>query len=314
MRDSAVLALLLLAMLVVVGCGESAHATGVNDGPSVGQTDITRSTGEPSAVGPQYPDALKKFPVPQGFALGKGGHATVMQRGDLVAVATWKGSGSISGVVEYYRQSLPKQGWGENVTFSSDQSAQFTYTKDLCQATTLVEKDGNDIVISVAIGRTSEDIPTPVPTATPVPTPTRVPTATPKGAVGRNVPPTVVPLATFTPQPLSRGDASTVPAELKDVPVPGGFTLVDGSARRVAQGGVLGMAAADWFGKSSPKEIGAYYRSALAKGWNDDSFVESANEVNAQYTSKKDARLTLLIEVSLFESDTVIHMSLVRSQ
>lgn len=300
MRDSAVLVLLLLAMLVVVGCGESAHATAVNDGTSVGQADITRSTGEPSAVGPQYPDALKKFPVPQGFALGKGGHATVMQRGDLVAVATWKGSGSISGVVEYYRQSLPKQGWGENVTFSSDQSAQFTYTKDLCQATTLVEKDGNDIVISVAIGRISEDIPTPVPTATPVPTPTRVPTATPRGAAGRNT-------------PLS-GDASTVPSELKDVPVPGGFTFVDGSARRVAQGGELGMAAVDWFGKSSPKEIGAYYRNALAKDWNEDGFMESANEVNAQYTSKKDARLTLLIEVSLFESDTVIHMSLVRSQ
>jgi hypothetical protein len=313
LRSVAALALVVLATLVLVGCEQSAHATGVNEVQGIDQTIMKGTIAPQATVGPQYPEALKKYPVPQGFALGKGGLATVMQRGDLVAVASWSGSGSVPGIVEFYAKSLPPQGWGENVVFSSDQSAQFTYTKDLCQATTLVEKDANLIVISVAIGRISEEIPTPVPTATPHP-PTPTPTSSTASAAGRSVPATMVPLATFTPEPLRLGDASTVPAELKEIPAPAGFSVVAGSTRRIAQGGALGMAAADWFGSSSPEEAGAHYRSALAKGWNEDVWVESADDVSGQFTSKRDPRLTLMIEVSRFEPDTVVHMSLVRSQ
>jgi len=310
-RRAAVLALIILA-LALCGCEQTAAAKGVQGDQIGDKVTVVDKDGEPVSIGPRFADELKKFPVPQGFGLGKGGFGTMMSRGDVVAVASWSGGGSVSGLIEFFRKSLPQQGWTEYEAFSSDQSAQLTSFRTQSQATITLEKEGSDIKLSVAIGRISEGIPTPVPTPTVAP-PTATPVATASPVAGS--PSALLPsLATFTPEPVRLGDASSVPAEMKEMPVPAGFKVVDGSTRRIAQGGALSMAASDWFGSTAPRDVGAFYKSSMGRDWNEDAYGETANGVSAQYSSKRDSRLTLMIEISRFEPDTIVHMGLLRSK
>lgn len=116
--------------------------------------------------------------------------------------------------------------------------------------------------------------------------------------------PTVAPVA---PQ---LADASTLPAELKDLPVPAGFGVVNGSTTRVASGGQFSVASATWFGKASVKDVGAFYKQALAATWNEDYYSDSTDALSAAYTNKKDTTLELALEVEKTESGTQVTLVL----
>ena len=100
--------------------------------------------------------------------------------------------------------------------------------------------------------------------------------------------------------------ASVLPDELKSLPMPTGFGVVENSARRSASGGKFQSADAQLFGKMSIEDLNTFYKTRLAAQW--DAIVEDEGSGDLQYTymNKKDQSLTLYINAEQTDTGTTI--------
>lgn len=301
-------ALLSLGVLVV-GCAAAAQqavqqATGVEVKQGGNQVTVKGSDGQSMTVDSSIPDELKSFPVPQGFTSEGGG--TMTAGGDKLAAVSWKGTGQVQSVIDFYKSSLPGQGWKEESTFVSGDGGMLNYSKpDGYGLTVTVSKDdSNNITVAVLGGKSSK---TPTPSTDSAPTPRAQATSKPEA--------TPTPEPTTAPQAPATTDASAVPAELKDVPLPSGFAPVKNSAARMATGGKFQMAYVEFFGKASMKDTAAWYSSNLdAKGWTVDMDNSGEEESVFVCTSKADSTLHLGINVTAGDAGTSILMQLTKAE
>lgn len=230
---------------------------------------IKSQDGSTVNISSQMPDDLKNFPVPAGFKPDSSGSVTSGNSGgDKLAVTTWKGTASLDSVTEFYKKTMPSQGWTEASVVSTDSGAVFSYSKgDQSALTITTGKDGNSVTISVLLTRSG-------------PTPTAAP---PKTA-----------------------NASALPDEMKILPVPDGFSIVDGSAGRVTDGGKFTNADARWFGKTDYKKVADYYRRELkSRGWIEKDGADSDGEVDTHFTNDK-AQLDLSLSVTKTDAGTEV--------
>ncbi|MGE5482761.1 MAG: LolA family protein, partial [Bacteroidota bacterium] len=108
-------------------------------------------------------------------------------------------------------------------------------------------------------------------------------------------------------------DASVLPAELKAIPLPSGFGVVDGSATRSAPGGVFESAEASLFGKLKVEELHDFYTSSLAAEWDEEGWGKSTGggteTLQASYISKK-GDLTLTIDAEGTAEGTTVNIKI----
>lgn len=321
----AVVALAVLAVLLS-GCQQAAQkaveqATGVQTSQKGDTVTVKGKEGETVVISSQVPEEFKSFPVPQGFKLDSSG--TMTQGGDKLSVASWKGNSTFQAVQEFYQKAMPGQGWKEEASFATDTGGMLSYSKgDQNGLTITYGKEGDDITITAMLGKSTAK---PSGSGTTSGSSASGSAAKPAGsdassgakptaAAGRPEP-TPKPEATPTPEAPKTTDASALPAELKDVPVPSAFAIVKDSVMRQAEGGQFKAAEARWFGKTSLKETAAFYAKTMpGKGWNEDSSEggeDSASFLYTNlYTNAKDSDLTLEIEVEKVEAGTEIWMRL----
>ncbi len=100
--------------------------------------------------------------------------------------------------------------------------------------------------------------------------------------------------------------ASVLPDELKSLPMPTGFEVVENSTRRSASRGKFQSADAQLFGKMSIEDLNTFYKTRLAAQW--DAIVEDKGSGDLQYTymNKKDQSLTLYINAEQTDTGTTI--------
>lgn len=127
------------------------------------------------------------------------------------------------------------------------------------------------------------------------------------GTLGQS---TSAPAATGASSGTAKGpklaDASVLPVELKSLPMPAGFGVVDGSPIRSASGGKFQSAEAELFGKMDIKELNAFYKDKLAGDWDlSDEDVETGYLQN-NYINKKDDSLTLYINAEQTDKGTTV--------
>ncbi|HEX2922416.1 MAG TPA: hypothetical protein VHS28_00115, partial [Chloroflexota bacterium] len=275
-------------------------------------------------VGSQVSDELKNFPVPQGFKMDKDGLGTVSSKGDTLSVGEWEGSGTPASVLEFYKKTMPGLGWTEDLSFSTETGGQVSYTKGQSQAVVTINKSDSTTQLSIMVGKSGSlksnsssaggsgagassgtNIATTGSTPAPAAAPTKASAAPTKAAAA-----TPKPEATATPAAPKLGSASSVPDELKQVPLPSGFSVVDGSMMRQAAGGVFALATGKWFGKSSVADVVKFYKTAMANDWDEDYVTTSGDEAICTYTNKKKPELSAEIEVMKEEAGTIVTVSL----
>ncbi len=303
-------ALLSLSVLVV-GCAAAAQqavqqATGVEVKQGGNQVTVKGTDGNSVTIDSTIPAELNDFPVPQGFKSEGGGSMT--SGGDKMAAVSWKGTGQVQTVLDFYKTSLPGKGWKEESTFVSGDGAMLNYSKPdgYGLTVTVSADDKNNITVAVLGGKSSK-------TPTPAAQAQAQPTAKPQASSSKPEA-TPTPEPTTAPQAPATTDASAIPAELKDAPLPSGFAPVKNSATRVATGGKFQMAYVEYFGKTSVKDASAWYTSNLAsKGW--EVSLEQGGEDESVFicTSKADSTLTLSINVSADDAGTNIILSLTKT-
>lgn len=90
-------------------------------------------------------------------------------------------------------------------------------------------------------------------------------------------------------------DVSVLPEELKSIPAPDGFAVVDQSATRSTPDGIFQFAQASWWGPGTISAASDFYRQALAMGWNpgDDSMGQYSFDMS--FVSKTDTKRTLTL-------------------
>lgn len=303
-------AALALLSLIVVGCASngaqttpqatqpasqsaSQQATPTQSQQSGGKVTIPGSNGTSVTIDSSVPDDLKTFPVPQGFT--SQGMGSMTSGGDKLSTGSWTGTGQVQTVVDFYKSSLPGQGWKEEGTILTDSGGFINYSKPggLGLTVTVSKDDSGKITIAVLYGKSSAT-PTPQAQATEAADATETPEAT------------SAPEATSTPAAPAKGDSSLIPAELKDIPVPSGFYLVKDSAIRLASGGQFTLATAEFFGTTSVKDVGAFYKSSLtAKGWNIDTEV-GGEDTYVLACKNSDGSLSLEVSVSTADAGTQV--------
>jgi hypothetical protein len=104
-------------------------------------------------------------------------------------------------------------------------------------------------------------------------------------------------------------DASVLAAELKSIPLPQGFGVVDGSAYRHASGGAFESASAQLFGKMSIKDLSSFYKTALAKEWDINDEDVSTGYLQNDYLNKKDQDLILYLNAEETDKGTTVDIS-----
>ena len=62
------------------------------------------------------------------------------------------------------------------------------------------------------------------------------------------------------------------------------------------------------------KDVGAFYKQALARGWTEDYYTASEESISAEYTNTKDDTLTLSIEVEKTDAGTQVTATLISSK
>ncbi len=158
--------LVVMGMVVLVlasaGCQQAAEkatqkaveqATGVQISQKGDQVTLKGKDGEAITIGSQVPDELKNFPVPQGFKAAKDGFGSMSSKGDALSVGSWEGSGTPDSVLEFYKKTMPGQGWTEDYSFSAEDGGQIGYTKGRNQAVVTVDKSDKTTTISVLWGK-----------------------------------------------------------------------------------------------------------------------------------------------------------------
>ncbi|HEX2986992.1 MAG TPA: hypothetical protein VHS06_02345, partial [Chloroflexota bacterium] len=105
---------------------------------------------------------------------------------------------------------------------------------------------------------------------------------------------------------LKTVDASVLPAELKSIPMPPGFGVVDGSPSRSASGGAFQRAIAKLFGKMSIKDLAQFYGTALAKEWEANNVDSDTGHLQGEFVNKKDGNLILYINAEQSDKGTTV--------
>lgn len=103
-------------------------------------------------------------------------------------------------------------------------------------------------------------------------------------------------------------DASVLPAELKSLPMPTGFGVVDGSAVRSASGGKFQSAEAKLFGKMDIKDLNSFYKAQLAGDWDVNSEDFDTGYLQNEYINKKDESLMLQINADQTDKGTTVDL------
>jgi hypothetical protein len=161
-------ALISLTALGVVACASPAQkaveqATGVQTSQKGDTVQIKGQDGTTLSVSSQLPDDLKNFPVPPGFKPDSSSTGSMSAGGDKLAVASWKGTGTLDSVAAFYKTAMPAQGWTEVSTLSTDSGGLLIYSKgDQNGLTITTSKDADGVTISVLLGHNAA-------TATPTP-------------------------------------------------------------------------------------------------------------------------------------------------
>ncbi|MHB1131827.1 MAG: hypothetical protein ACYC4L_05495 [Chloroflexota bacterium] len=295
MRRVLFVSLVILA-LVLAGCSSpaapaatpaaSSNAPGGGATPAGKPADaitITGNQGEKITVGSGLADEFKAFPVPGGFAFDSAGSMTAAGKdGAKLAAATWKGKVATAAVVAFYKKAATEQGWKEDMSFSDADGGQLWFTtKDgLSYIITYAGKDGAELELNVLASKESK--PTPA-AASPAATETKAAAAPPATPVAS----TPAPAATVAAPALA--DASALPAELKDLPIPGGFGVQKDGIARIASGGQFSMATAALWGTASPEKVVDFYQQALpAKGWQEEAAITNDDGADLAFMMEKD--------------------------
>ncbi len=310
MRKPVLLFITALALLsLVAGCASAAQkaaeqAAGVQVNQNGNQVTVKGNDGNSLTVDSSIPAELKDFPVPQGFKSDGGG--TLSSDGGAMSAVSWKGTGQIQTVIDFYKNTLPGKGWKEESTVVSSDGGMLNYSRP----------DGYGLTVTVSADSSSKEITIGVLGGKSSKTPTPEPTATVEEAVATETPEAKsAPQATSTPAAPQTTDASAIPAELKAVPLPSGFALIKDSANRMAVGGQFAMAMGEFFGTASVKDAAAFYTSNLpAKGWNVDMETGGEGESTFVATSKSDAKLHLAVNISTDDAGTKIYLQLTKEQ
>lgn len=314
-RVIGILVVLIISLTLATGCigkavekaAETAgeRALGIDIDKKSDSVTIKGKDGESITVGSKIPEALKNFQVPSSeFKAGEGG--SLSSGGDTLSTASWKGKGTVDNVVEFYKSSLPKQGWKETAVFTSGDGAMLSYTKDPDESLTITlsAKSGGEVEIAVLLGKTTLK-------ATPVASPrasgassTPTPASTPVSSRPQPTPTTAAPATT---------DSSALPEEMRGLPVVPGYQVVKGSTQRMTTEGKLSFATATWIGRTSVKDVGNFYKNSLpGNGWKEAMFETAEDEVNAWYENVKDPALNLRLFVTKTDAGTEVEIDLMR--
>jgi hypothetical protein len=122
---------------------------------------------------------------------------------------------------------------------------------------------------------------------------------TPKGGATESTKEPEKPKVTPTPRtPVGpkTTDASALPAELKQVPMPPQFGVVEGSTTRTAPEGSFQMAQASLWGPGSIQGTVDFYNRALLADWNPGDESVGQSSFSMSFTSKGDSRRTLSLD------------------
>ena len=303
------------AAVALGGCQQVAQkaveqATGITTDQKGDSFTIKGKDGETVNFNSQVPAELKDFPMPANFKLDSSG--SMSSGGDRVSVASYKGKGDLQSVTQYYQQTLPGLGWKEEGNMMTDDGGVLVYasTKDAADALTVTigKGEGDAVEVSVLYGKSKN---TPVAggtdpisraAASPTPATTDAPTATPK------------PEATATSAPPKTVDASAVPAEIRQIPIPSGFTPLKDGIIRLSEGGSFKMASARYSGAGSVQDVGASLQgSLLAKGWEESEFADTGDEVVAYFTNPED-NSSLIVLVTKTDTGTELNLQLVAGE
>ena len=302
---------LLTFAVLLSGCAQAAQkaveqATGVQTSQKGDTVTVKGKDGESVVVSSTTLEEFKSFPVPEGFKLESSG--SVSSKGEKLSVATWKGKGSLPEVDKFYQKTMPGQGWTEESVFTTDTGSMLSFNKGDINVVITTSKQDDVVDIAVMLGKSAQQPAAATPKQT---TGSSSAMATPTPAKPE---PTQKPEATPTPAGPTLTDASALPAELKDLPVPSGFSLVKDSAVRMAAGGKFQTAVAKWFGKTSVKEVGQFYQKALpGKGWTEEQFAEGEDNIGGSYRNEK-AKMMLVLLVEKTDAGTEILMEVVAQE
>jgi hypothetical protein len=285
--------------LVVAACGGQASSptstvapnksTGAvqSSAPSQGLT-VQGSQGQNVTISGEMPDALKGFPVPDGFTISKDSNGSITANEGSVAVATWSGTGTSQSIADFYSKSLKQQGWTEQFSINTLTGGSLGYTKGGSQATVTIDiSDSKATKVSVALGT---NLATPTPAS---------------GSSTNTVQSAAASVAKATPVAIQVAPSGGIPPALSNVPVPSGFSVKSNGSGTVSssQGNV---AAASWSGSSSPSDTAAFYKKAMAADWTEVSFLQADTGFVATYTSVKDPKANLVITASKTNTGTDI--------
>jgi hypothetical protein len=299
------LAAVLCLLLIVGACGP------VVTGP--GASRIEQTPVEWNAPTLTQPSDLRDFPVPSGFVAERASISSA--GGDPVALGAWKGKGSVEATIAFYQRTLVEQGWAEEYTFARPDGGQTAYSRSGSVATVTLARRGDELQAGVLIARDGYGTGSPG-----------------KAGVGSPIaPPTAVALRPATaPAPIpslpaptgsaasSSGSATAyaldVPEEMRRVPIPSGFTLVEGSAQRFTHGDGTTLAMTMWTGKGTVADVAEYYRHTMPEpGWMALSFRETNGGFAAQFSSQEDLGVTVGIELTEVSTGQLLMKTMVKS-
>ncbi len=161
-----VICMLALA-LALTGCQQVAQkatekaveqATGVQVSQRGDTVSVKGKDGESYTFGSQTPDELKNFPVPQGFNADQGGGAGVISKGnEKMAMASWKGTGNVQSVSDYYKKIMVDQGWTQEMAQDLGDMAQLSYTKAQDHAVVTISKADQNVTVQVLFSNTAKN-------------------------------------------------------------------------------------------------------------------------------------------------------------
>jgi hypothetical protein len=306
-----------VALVAVTGCQrvvETAaskaveQSTGVQVSTKGDSITVKGKDGETVTIGGGVSAELKDFPVPPGFQPEKDGFGQMSSGGDGVSVGSWSGSLTAQAAGDFYSKTMKDQGWTEDSNMKSGEGGQWTFSKGDRQAMVTIEGKGSSSKVTVLLGKpagkagaaaagVAANAAASAASSAGVATPPVV--SQPAAAAAAAAPPAAAP---------KTGSASSVPDELKAIPAPSGFTVVDGSTMRMAQGGKFQGATAQYFGKSTVKEVREFYKKSLTD-WNEDFAAEAGDQVTAVYSDKKGAQ-QLSVSVGKTDAGTEVTLAL----
>lgn len=313
MRRAKFLSIVLAASvgLALAGCQQVAQkaveqTTGVSIDQKGDSVTVKGKDGETVNFSSEMPAELKDLPVPAGLKFD--GSGSMSANGDKLAVANYKGKGALQPIVDHYQKTLPGLGWKEESNIMTDTGGLLSFSSTKSSADSLTvsfnKGEGDAVEVSLMFGKSKN---TPVAKATSSAqaaaksdSPDATPTAQPEAK----------PAATETPAPPKTTDASAVPAELKDIPIPSGFQPLKDGMLRATEGGKFQSAVATYAGKTGVKEAGeALQKGLTGKGWNEEEFVAGEDESAGFFTNPKD-NLMLNVVVTKTDTGTEIHVQL----